>query len=130
MWIVRLALRRPYTFIVMALLIAILGGLSIVTTPTDVFPYINIPVAGVIWNYSGMSPDDMAKRVMLISERAMTTTVNSIEHIDATAYKGVGLIRVSLQHGAIISLAISPIDALNQTILRTQAAGLYRPLVM
>src|SRR3979490_1814497 len=91
-WIVRLALRRPYTFIVMALLIAILGGLSILTTPTDVFPYINIPVAGVIWSYSGMSPDDMAKRVLLISERAMTTTVNSIEHIEATAYKSVGLV--------------------------------------
>ncbi len=93
MWIVRLALRRPYTFIVMAVLIAILGGLSILTTPTDVFPYINIPVAGVIWSYSGMSPDDMAKRVSLISEHAMTTTVNSIEHIEATSYNGVGLIR-------------------------------------
>src|SRR5437899_12575161 len=79
MWIVRLALRRPYTFIVMALLIAILGGMAILSTPTDVFPYINIPVAGVIWSYSGMSPDDMAKRVLLISERAMTTTVNSIQ---------------------------------------------------
>src|ERR1700682_986340 len=89
MWIVRLALRRPYTFIVMALLIAILGVMSILTTPTDVFPYINIPVAGVIWSYSGMSPDDMAKRVLLISERAMTTTVNSIAHIEATAYNGV-----------------------------------------
>src|ERR1700694_5729379 len=92
MWIVRLALRRPYTFIVMALLIAILGGLSILTTPTDVFPYINIPVAGVIWSYSGMSPDDMAKRVLLISERAMTTTVNSIEHIEATSYNSVGFV--------------------------------------
>src|SRR5260221_4291527 len=105
MWIVRLALRRPYTFIVMALLIAILGVMSILTTPTDVFPYINIPVAGVIWNYSGMSPDDMAKRVMLISERAMTTTVNSIEHIEPTAYNRVRLIRVYLQTGAINDLA-------------------------
>jgi multidrug efflux pump subunit AcrB len=94
MWIVRLALRRPYTFIVMALLIAILGGMAIVTTPTDVFPFINIPVAGVIWTYSGMSPDDMAKRVLLVSERSMTTTVNNIEHIEATAYNGVGLIPI------------------------------------
>jgi multidrug efflux pump subunit AcrB len=130
MWIVRLALRRPYTFIVMALLIAILGGLSILTTPTDVFPYINIPVAGVIWSYSGMSPDDMAKRVLLISERAMTTTVNSIEHIEATSYNGVGLIRVYLQPGANIDLAISQIVAVNQTILRTMPPGIFPPLVV
>src|SRR5258708_37857374 len=130
MWIVRLALRRPYTFIVMALLIAILGGMSILTTPTDVFPYINIPVAGVIWSYSGMSPDDMAKRVMSISERAMTTTVNSIEHIEATAYNGVGLIRVYLQPGANIDLAMSQIVAVNQTILRTMPPGIFPPLVV
>src|ERR1700733_9318623 len=130
MWIVRLALRRPYTFIVMALLIAILGGLSILTTPTDVFPYINIPVAGVIWSYTGMSPDDMSKRVLLISERAMTTTVNSIEHIESTSYNGVGLIRVYLQPGANIDLAISQIVAVNQTILRTLPPGIYPPLVV
>src|SRR6266487_1348569 len=130
MWIVRLALRRPYTFIVMALLIAILGGVSILTTPTDVFPYINIPVAGVIWSYTGMSPDDMAKRVMLISERAMTTTVNSIQHIESTAYNGVGLIRVYLQPGANTDLAISQIVAVNQTILRTLPPGMFPPLVV
>src|SRR6202049_719443 len=130
MWIVRLALRRPYTFIVMSLLIAILGGISILTTPTDIFPYINIPVAGVIWSYSGMSPDDMAKRVLLISERAMTTTVNSIEHIEATSYNSVGLIRVYLQPGANIDLAISQIVAVNQTILRTLPPGIFPPLVV
>src|ERR1700737_1935987 len=130
MWIVRLALRRPYTFIVMSLLIAILGGISILTTPTDIFPYINIPVAGVIWSYSGMSPDDMAKRVLLISERAMTTTVNSIEHIEATAYNGVGLIRVYLQPGSNIDLALSQIVAVNQTILRTLPPGIFPPLVV
>ena len=130
MWIVRLALRRPYTFIVIALLVAILGGISILTTPTDIFPYINIPVAGVIWSYSGISPDDMAKRVLLISERAMTTTVNSIEHIEATAYNGVGLIRVYLQPGANIDLAISQIVAVNQTVLRTMPPGIFPPLVV
>jgi len=130
MWIVRLALRRPYTFIVMSLLIAILGVMTIVTTPTDVFPYINIPVAGVIWSYSGMSPDDMSKRVLLISERAMTTTVNGIEHIEATAYNGVGLIRVYLQPGANIDLAIAQIVATNQTILRTLPPGIFPPLVV
>jgi multidrug efflux pump subunit AcrB len=114
----------------MALLIAILGGVAIVTTPTDIFPYINILVAGVIWSYSGMSPDDMAKRVLLISERAMTTTVNSIEHIEATAYNGVGLIRVYLQTGANIDLAMSQIVAVNQTILRTLTPGILPPLVV
>ena len=130
MWIVRLALRRPYTFVVMSILIAVLGVMSVLTTPTDVFPYINIPVAGVIWSYTGMSPDDMAKRVMLISERAMTTTVNSIEHIEATAYNGVGLIRVYLQPGANIDLAMSQIVAVNQTILRTLPPGIFPPLVV
>jgi multidrug efflux pump subunit AcrB len=130
MWIVRLALRRPYTFVVMSILIAVLGVMSALTTPTDVFPYINIPVAGVIWSYTGMSPDDMAKRVMLISERAMTTTVNSIEHIEAIAYNGVGLIRVYLQPGANIDLAMSQIVAVNQTILRTLPPGIFPPLVV
>lgn len=83
-----------YTFVVMALLIAILGVISIANTPADVFPFINIPVAGVIWSYPGMSPDDTAKRALLVSERAMTTTVNVIEHIEATSYDGIGLIRV------------------------------------
>lgn len=114
----------------MSILIAVLGVMSALTTPTDVFPYINIPVAGVIWSYTGMSPDDMAKRVMLISERAMTTTVNNIEHIEATAYNGVGLIRVYLQPGANIDLAMSQIVAVNQTILRTLPPGIFPPLVV
>jgi multidrug efflux pump subunit AcrB len=80
MWIVRLALHCPYTFIVMAILIAIKGGLSIVTTPTDIFPYINIPMVGVIWTYRGMSPDNAARSVLFVSKRAMTTTVNDSAH--------------------------------------------------
>ena len=113
MWIVRLALRRPYTFIVMAILIAIMGGLSIVTTPTDIFPYINIPMVGVIWTYNGMSPDDMARRVLFVSERAMTTTVNNIERIEATAYNGVGLIRVYMQQGTNVDLAVAQVTAVS-----------------
>src|SRR4029077_18726724 len=113
MWIVRLALRRPYTFVVMALLIAILGGISIVTMPTDIFPYINIPVVGVIWSYQGMSPDDMAKRVLTLSERAMTTTVNDIERIESTAYNGVGLIRVYMHPGSNVDLAVAQITAVS-----------------
>lgn len=130
MWIVRLALRRPYTFIVMAILIAALGGLSIATTPTDIFPFINVPVVGVIWSYQGMTPDDMSKRVLTLSERAMTTTVNDIEHIESTAYNGVGLIRLYLQPGARVELAIAQIVAVSQTILRAMPPGIFPPLIV
>jgi multidrug efflux pump subunit AcrB len=130
MWIVRLALRRPYTFIVMAILIGIIGGLSIVTTPTDIFPYINIPMVGVIWSYNGMSPDDMAKRVLIVSERAMTTTVNGIERIESTAYNGVGLIRVYMQPGTNVDLAVAQVTAVSQTLLRTLPPGIFPPLIV
>jgi len=130
MWIVRLALRRPYTFVVMAILIAIMGGLSIVTTPTDIFPYINIPMVGVIWTYSGMSPDDMARRVLFVSERAMTTTVDNIERIEATAYNGVGLIRVYMQQGTNVDLAVAQVTAVSQTLLRTMPPGIFPPLIV
>jgi len=130
MWIVRLALRRPYTFIVMAILIGIMGGISIVTTPTDIFPYINIPMVGVIWTYNGMSPDDMAKRVLVVSERAMTTTVNDIERIESTAYNGVGLIRVYMQPGANVDLAVAQVTAVSQTLLRSLPPGIFPPLVV
>src|SRR5260370_273752 len=129
MWIVRLALRRPYTFLVMAILIGILGGLSIVTTPTDIFPYINIPMVGVIWTYSGMSPDDMAKRVLVLSERAMTTTVNNIERIESTAYNGVGLIRVYMQPGTNVDLAVAQVTAVRPTPRRTTPPGTFPPLI-
>src|ERR1700735_297729 len=130
MWIVRLALRRPYTFIVMAILIGIMGGLSIVTTPTDIFPYINIPMVGVIWTYNGMSPDDMARRVLFVSERAMTTTVNNIQRIEATAYNGVGLIRVYMQQGTNVDLAVAQGTAVSQTLLRTMPPGFSPPLIV
>src|ERR1700733_3038582 len=130
MWIFRLALRRPYTFLVMAILIAIMGGLSILTTPTDIFPYIDIPMVGVIWSYIGMSPDDMARRVLFVSERAMTTTVNNIERIEATAYNGVGLIRVYMQPGTDIDLAVAQVTAVSQTLLRTLPPGIFPPLVV
>ena len=130
MWIVRLALRRPYTFIVMAILIGIMGGISMVTTPTDIFPYINIPMVGVIWTYTGMSPDDMAKRVLVVSERAMTTTVNDIERIESTAYNGVGLIRVYMQPGTNVDLAVAQVTAVSQTLLRSLPPGIFPPLVV
>src|SRR5438477_8126144 len=102
MWIVRLALRRPYTFIVMAMLIPIGGVLTIARTPFDIFPAINIPVISVIWQYTGLSPNEVEGRMVTISERAMTTTVNSIEHIESQSLAGVGLIRVFFQPDANI----------------------------
>jgi multidrug efflux pump subunit AcrB len=89
MWIVRLALRRPYTFVVLALMIAVLGILSIKTMLVDVFPSINIPVVTVVWNYSGLSPTEMQSRIVTVSERAFTATVNGIEHIESVSLRGV-----------------------------------------
>jgi multidrug efflux pump subunit AcrB len=89
MWIVRLALRRPYTFVIVCLLILILGVSAIIVTPKDIFPYIDIPVVSIIWSFQGLSPDEMEKRIVTVSERAMTTTVNDIEHIESQSYNGV-----------------------------------------
>ncbi len=88
MWIVRLALRRPYTFVVMAVLIAILGGTAIVTMPVDIFPYIDIPIVSVVWPYNGLSPEEMEKRVVTNFERNLTSGVNDIEHIESQSYNG------------------------------------------
>jgi len=96
MWIVRLALRRPYTFVVLALLIAVLGVVSIATMTVDIFPAINIPVVTVIWNFSGLSPTEMQGRIVTVSERAFTTTVNGIEHIESVSLRGVAVTRTVL----------------------------------
>src|SRR5207302_10286688 len=95
MWIVRLALRRPYTFVVVSLLIAILGVAAIVTMPVDIFPYIDIPVVSVVWTYSGLPPEEMEKRVLAFFERSLTTSVNDIEHLESQASTGVSATRVS-----------------------------------
>ncbi len=97
MWIVRIALRKPYTFTVMALVILILGGVSYLRMPKDIFPNIDIPVVSVIWSYTGLPPDEMAQRFVTISERAMTTTVNDIEHLESQSYPGVAVIKVFFQ---------------------------------
>src|SRR5437868_15448284 len=94
MWIVRLALRRPYTFVVMALLIVALGVLAVLRMPADIFPEINIPVATVIWSYSGISPEEMAEVVTIRSERSFTTYVNDIEHMESQSLPGLGIIRL------------------------------------
>jgi multidrug efflux pump subunit AcrB len=130
MWIVKLALRRPYTFVVMAVLIAVLGGISILSMPQDVFPYIDIPVVSVVWTYTGISPADMAARITTPDERAMTTTVNDIEHIESGSYNGVAIIRVFFQPNAKIDLAVAQVTAISQTLLRALPPGTFPPNIL
>src|SRR2546425_9832847 len=130
MWIVRLALRRPYTFVVLALLIAVLGILSIVTMPTDIFPRINIPVVTVIWSYSGLSPIEVQNRIVTVSERAFTTTVNGIEHIESVSLRGVAVTRLYFHPNVPIAAAIAEVNAQAQQILRPLPPGIVPPLIL
>jgi len=130
MWIVRLALRRPYTFVVMSVLILVMGIVSIETMSTDIFPSIDIPVVTVIWSYSGTSPDEMEKRFTTISERAMTTTVNDIEHIESQSVSGVSIIKIFFQPGVKVDAAVAQVTAVNQTILRVLPPGTTPPFIL
>jgi CzcA family heavy metal efflux pump len=130
MWIVRLALNRPYTFVVMAIVIMILGALSIVQTPKDIFPNINIPVVSVLWNYYGLSPEQMSNRITVINERALTLTVNDIDHIEAESLNGVGVIKIYFQPKANIATAIAQVTAICQTQLRQLPPGTTPPLII
>jgi multidrug efflux pump subunit AcrB len=130
MWIVRLALRRPYTFVVASLLVAILGIVTIKRMPTDIFPEIDIPVISVIFNYSGMSADDMEKRIVTNFERFLTTTVNDIDHIESQSLSGVAVIKVFFQPGAKIEAATAQITAVSQTAIRIMPPGTQPPLVI
>ena len=130
MWIVRLALRRPYTFIVMAIVIMILGALSIIRTPKDIFPNINIPVVSVLWNYYGLSPEQMANRISVINQRALTLTVNDIEHIESETLSGQSVIKIFFQPGANIATALSQVTAICQTQLRQLPPGTTPPLII
>ena len=130
MWIVRLALRRPYTFVVAAILVLVLGIVSITRTPTDIFPNIDIPVISVIWQYGGFSPDDMSNRIIYVYERILTTTVNDIEHIESQSYTGVGIVKVYFQPGVQISTAIAQVTSVSQTIVRQLPTGTTPPLVI
>ena len=130
MWIVKLALRRPYTFIVMAILILILGVVTVNRTPTDVFPTIDIPVVSVIWSYGGISPDEMEKRIVTISERAATTTVSDIEHIESSSLPGVAVIKFYFQPGAKVEAGVAQLTAISQTLLRIFPPGTTPPLIL
>ena len=128
--IVRIALSRPYTFIVMAALIFIVGILAAVKMPVDIFPSIRVPVVGVAFTYTGLSPDDMSGRILTPYQRALTTTVDNIEHIEATSYAGVGIVKIYFQPGADIRLANAQITAISQTLLRQMPPGTTPPLVI
>ncbi len=130
MWIVRLALRRPYTFAVLALLLLILGPVAIIATPTDIFPNINIPVVAMIWQYTGLSPEQMANRIVLLSERTLTTTVNNIEHIESQSLNGIGIIKIFFQPNVNIADANAQITAIAQTQLRQLPQGTTPPLIL
>jgi multidrug efflux pump subunit AcrB len=128
--IVRIALRRPYTFVVLALLILIVGPLAALRTPVDIFPDIRIPVIAIIWQYTGLQPDMMAGRITTQSQRGLTTTVNDIEHIEATSYNGLGIIKVFFQPGVDIRIANAQITAVSQTQLKQLPAGATPPLIL
>jgi len=129
-WIVRLALRRPYTFVVLALLMAVLGITSILTMPVDIFPSINIPVVNVIWTYTGLSPTEMEDRILTVSERAFTTTVDGIEHIESIALRGVAVTRLYFHPKVPIAGAIAQVNAMSQQVVRALPAGIFPPLIL
>src|SRR6201988_3398268 len=130
MWIVKLALRRPYTFVVMAILILVMGVISILQTPTDIFPNINIPVVSVIWTYSGLVPKDMADRIVSVTERNMTTIVDNIQHVESQSLYGIAVVKVFMQPNASIDRAVAQITASSQTQLRQLPPGTTPPLII
>lgn len=128
--LVRIALTRPYTFVVLAVLILIVGPLAALRTPIDIFPEIRIPVIAVVWGYTGLPPDEMSGRVMLNFQRALTTTVNDIEHIEGTSYTGVGIVKVFFQPGTDINTANAQVTAIAQTVLKQMPPNITPPLIL
>ena len=128
--IVRLALERPYTFVVLALLILIVGPLAALRTPTDIFPDIKIPVIAVVWQYTGLPPDQMAGRIASPFERVLTTTVNDVEHIEAKSIAGFGIIKIFFQPGVNIATANAQVAAVSQTMLKQLPPGITPPLIL
>ncbi|HEX4181990.1 MAG TPA: efflux RND transporter permease subunit, partial [Caulobacteraceae bacterium] len=128
--IVRLGLRRPYTFIVLAILILIFGPLAAIRTPTDIFPDIKIPVIAVVWTYSGLAPDDMSGRVIYYYERQLSSNVNDIEHIESQSLPGEGIVKIFFQPGVDIRTATAQVTSVSQTVLKQMPAGITPPLVL
>ena len=130
MWIVRLALRRPYTFVVLSLLLFFVGPVVIQRTPVDIFPNIDIPIVSVIWNYQGFSPQQLSDRIVVQFERSLTTTVNDIEHTESQTLNGVSVTKVYFHPNVNISQAVAQITAIAQTSLRQYPQGTTPPLVI
>ncbi len=130
MWIVRLALRRPYTFVVAALVLLLLTPFVLLRTPTDIFPDINIPVISVVWTYNGLNAREVEERIIYNHERMISTLVNDIEHIESTAYNGAGVIKVFLQPGASVTEGVAQITATGQTVLRILPPGITPPFII
>src|SRR4051812_43185681 len=125
MWIVRLALSRPYTFVVMAILIAILGGSAITTMAVDIFPFIDIPVVSVLWVYTGLSPEEMEKRVVTSFERSLTSNVNDIEHIESQAYSGYAVVRIYFHPNVKVDMAVAQVTPTMNTSLRQMPPRMF-----
>ena len=130
MWIVNLALRRPYTFIVLAIFILISGGLAILRTPKDIFPSINIPVVAVVWTYTGMEPSEVTGHITSVYERVLTTTVNNIEHIESQSLSGVAVVKIFLQPSADVTAGIAEVTAVSQAILKQLPTGVAPPEIL
>ncbi|WP_263357267.1 efflux RND transporter permease subunit [Acidicapsa ligni] len=130
MWIVRLALRRPYTFVVFSILMLLLGIGTCVEAPKDIYPYIDIPVVTIVWSYTGLPPEEMEGRIVTVCERALTTTVNDIEHTESESFQGVAVIRVYFQPRVKVELAMSQITAVVQTVLRVMPPGTFPPNIL
>src|SRR6202007_3018256 len=130
MWIVRLALRRPFTFVVMALVIILLTPVALQRTPTDIFPEINIPVISLVWTYTGLQPQEMEQRITTNVERGITVLVNDVEHIESQSLNGIAVIKVFFQPGANIQTALAQTAAISQTFLKNLPVGTTPPLVI
>src|ERR1700733_750967 len=128
--IVRLALKRPYSFIVMAILIALFGGLAVVRTPVDIFPNIKIPVVAAAWSYSGLSPDDMAGRIIYYYERQLSLAVNDIDHIESQSLTGVGIVKIFFHPNVDIRTATAQVTSISQTVLKQMPPGITPPLIL
>src|SRR6202166_2221631 len=130
MWIVRLALRRPYTFIVLAVLIVLLGVFTILRTPTDIFPAINIPVVSTIWSYVGLPPEDMANRIVANAERYAQTTVNDVEHTESQSLPGIAVVKYFFQPNVNEDLSYAQITGVSQTLLKAVPQGTTPPSII
>src|SRR5246500_574274 len=128
--IVKLGLRRPYTFVVLPILILIFGPLAALKTPTDIFPDIKIPVIAVVWTYRGLPPDDMSGRVIYYYERQLSSSVNDIEHIESQSLPGVGIVKIFFQPGVDIRTATAQVASFSQTVLKQMPPGVTPPLIL